>query len=44
MIDINCKTEDCINFVSCDNEDTISVKCGYCCATNGVSVEENTCC
>ena len=37
MIDMNCKTEDCINFVTCE-EDVVSVRCSYCCATMGVNV------
>ena len=41
MVDINCKTEDCMNFVTCEDENVTSVTCSYCCATMGVCVEEN---
>ena len=37
MVDINCKTEDCNNFVTCEDEGVTKVTCSYCCATMGVS-------
>jgi hypothetical protein len=40
MVDINCKTEDCSNFVTCEDETVTSVTCSYCCATMGMCVEE----
>ena len=36
MIDINCKTEGCDGFVTCEDEDVTKVTCSYCCATMGV--------
>ena len=38
MVDINCKTEDCMNFVTCEDENVTSVTCSYCCATSGLEV------
>jgi hypothetical protein len=39
MIDINCKTEDCNNFVTCEDEDVMAVTCSFCCATIGICTE-----
>ena len=41
MVDINCKTEDCMNFVTCEDENIVSVTCSHCCATIGTCSEEN---
>ena len=30
MVDINCKTEDCMNFVTCEDENVTSVTCSLC--------------
>ena len=44
MNELECRNDNCDNVVPCD-EGVLSVRCGYCCATNGVSVvEENVCC
>ena len=39
MIDINCKTEDCLEFVTTD-EDVVAVTCSSCCARIGTSTEK----
>ena len=36
MIDINCRKDGCMNFVTCD-EDVVAVTCDECCATLGVN-------
>ena len=43
MNELECRSENCENVVCCD-EGVVAVTCYYCCATFGVSVEENTCC
>ena len=35
MIDINCRKDGCMNFVTCD-EDVIAVTCDKCCVTLGI--------
>ena len=36
MIDINCRKDGCMNFVTCD-EDVIAVTCSECCVELGVN-------
>jgi len=36
MIDINCRKDGCMNFVTCD-EDVVAVTCDECCATLGIN-------
>ena len=43
MNELECRNDDCENVVCCD-EGVVNVRCGYCCATQGVCVEENVCC
>ena len=39
MNELECRSENCENVVCCD-EGVISVTCGYCCATLGVSCDD----
>ena len=39
MIELECRSENCENVVCCD-EGVISVTCGYCCATLGMSCND----
>ena len=44
MNELECRSENCDMIVPCD-EGVVSVRCGYCCATNGVNVgEDDSCC
>ena len=36
MIDINCRKDGCMNFVTCD-EDVIAVTCDKCCVGLGIT-------
>ena len=35
MIDINCRKDGCMNFVTCD-EDVVAITCDKCCVTLGI--------
>ena len=44
MNELECRNENCEEVVTCD-EGVANVRCGYCCAIQGVNVvEENVCC